>query len=264
MKDTYRIGDIARFLGISTESIRFYEREGLVHPIKDETNGYRGYTAENIYELLDVIFYRKIDLHIEEIREILQSDGASQLRKFKARKELEIQHKIWQQKMLLTKLDLLEDTYQTIDNYLDRCAIRPLPSYIILREWLEGKTPEKISQLDMSGEEFDFCSFGGVPEKRNGVWHISRRMILIKRKLAVSAGLAEKFSEKPVIESRRGGYFVFRSGEEHDLFNACDQLISWLTQEGYRSVGSMVFNHLISTGSSHQPENYLELFVPVV
>ena len=36
----YPIGRISKLLGLSTETIRTYERKGIVHPQKNE-NGYR-------------------------------------------------------------------------------------------------------------------------------------------------------------------------------------------------------------------------------
>ncbi len=41
----YKIGDIARLFNLSTESIRHYERQGLIHPQKAEGSSYRYYQA---------------------------------------------------------------------------------------------------------------------------------------------------------------------------------------------------------------------------
>lgn len=39
----YKIGDLARLFNLSTESIRHYERQGLIHPQKAEGSSYRYY-----------------------------------------------------------------------------------------------------------------------------------------------------------------------------------------------------------------------------
>ena len=41
----YKIGDLARLFNLSTESIRHYERQGLIHPQKAEGSSYRYYQA---------------------------------------------------------------------------------------------------------------------------------------------------------------------------------------------------------------------------
>ena len=264
MKKTYRIGEVAQFLGISTEKARFYEREGLIHPTKNEDNGYRCYTMENIHELNDVIFYRNIDLGINEIREILQTGGRDQMQEFIKRKEAEIQQKIWQQKLLLLKFEAMEEDCQTIEEYQDRCIIRPLPAFIVMYEWLTTGNFLKLNDgLTFSSERFDLCTFGGVAEKRDGKLHTSREMILLKRKLASSLGLVEKYVEKPVIGSKRGGYTVFRSERKDDLYAAYETLSGWLLEQGYHPIGSFIYNELVTPYRS-QEGNYLELFVAVV
>ena len=39
-KDAYTIGEIARIYHIGTDTIRYYERKGLLEPVRGE-NGYR-------------------------------------------------------------------------------------------------------------------------------------------------------------------------------------------------------------------------------
>jgi DNA-binding transcriptional MerR regulator len=39
----YIIGQVAKFLGISRDTLKFYEDKGLVRPKQDEENGYRKY-----------------------------------------------------------------------------------------------------------------------------------------------------------------------------------------------------------------------------
>ena len=41
----YKIGDVARILGISTDLLRYYEKKGVVRPVKDKANDYRYYEA---------------------------------------------------------------------------------------------------------------------------------------------------------------------------------------------------------------------------
>ena len=39
----YKIGDVAKILGISTDLIRYYEKKGVVSPEKGQHNSYRYY-----------------------------------------------------------------------------------------------------------------------------------------------------------------------------------------------------------------------------
>ena len=50
MKDYYKINEIARLYGIGPDSLRYYERLGLLSPRRD-TNGYRLYNLNDMYKL---------------------------------------------------------------------------------------------------------------------------------------------------------------------------------------------------------------------
>ena len=67
MDRKYTISEMGKLLGLSNDAIRFYEKKGLVHPSVNEENHYRYYTMTNMLELLDVIYYRHLDLTIADI-----------------------------------------------------------------------------------------------------------------------------------------------------------------------------------------------------
>ena len=51
MNSQYKIGDISRLFNLSSEMIRYYEKMGIIDPIRDEKNGYRYYSIFDIYIL---------------------------------------------------------------------------------------------------------------------------------------------------------------------------------------------------------------------
>lgn len=70
------IKEVEQELGIPRASIRFYEKERLIEP-KREENGYREYDEKDVATLRKVIIFRKIGLPVSEIEEVL--DGAKPL-----------------------------------------------------------------------------------------------------------------------------------------------------------------------------------------
>lgn len=66
-----RIGDLASRTGLSTDAIRYYEKEGLLPASERTDNGYRDYGPEAVG---DVEFIRKakvVGLRLNDIREVL-------------------------------------------------------------------------------------------------------------------------------------------------------------------------------------------------
>ena len=50
----YSIHSVAELLGISSDAIRLYEKEGLVSPMRDESNGHRYYGNEQIHRIMGI------------------------------------------------------------------------------------------------------------------------------------------------------------------------------------------------------------------
>ena len=51
----YKIGKFASILGVTTDAIRYYERQGLIVPIQNNKTNYRYYTEEHLRYLLYVM-----------------------------------------------------------------------------------------------------------------------------------------------------------------------------------------------------------------
>ena len=73
MYNTYTIGELAKILGITAETIRYYERKGIIAPIHDQETGYRYYTTWDLHMLIRARCYLGFGLSIEETVGILQS-----------------------------------------------------------------------------------------------------------------------------------------------------------------------------------------------
>lgn len=74
-KAEYLIGDEARMVGLSRDTLRFYEKKGIITAKKKE-NGYRYYSENDIYRLMYIIYHRKMNTSLEEIEGLMK--GRSQ------------------------------------------------------------------------------------------------------------------------------------------------------------------------------------------
>ncbi|MBS5574397.1 MAG: MerR family transcriptional regulator [Clostridiales bacterium] len=84
----YKIGDLARLFNLSTESIRHYERQGLIHPQKAEGSSYRYYQAWDMAVLSACRQYRALGFTLEESAEMLgQRNPTAVLDELRGREE---------------------------------------------------------------------------------------------------------------------------------------------------------------------------------
>jgi len=63
-----RIGQLAAAADVSVETIRFYEREGLLEEPQRQANGYRSYSAQHLTRLQFIRHCRTLELGLDEVR----------------------------------------------------------------------------------------------------------------------------------------------------------------------------------------------------
>ena len=65
-----KINEAEQILGITKANIRFYEKEGLLTPSRNES-GYRDYSDADISRLKQIVILRKLGLPVTQIQEVL-------------------------------------------------------------------------------------------------------------------------------------------------------------------------------------------------
>lgn len=65
-----KINEVEQAVGITKKNIRFYEKEGLLHPARNMENGYRDYGEQDVEELKKIKLLRKLAIPLEEIRNL--------------------------------------------------------------------------------------------------------------------------------------------------------------------------------------------------
>jgi DNA-binding transcriptional MerR regulator len=66
-----RIGVLATIAGVQIETIRYYEREGLLAAALRQPNGYRSYDDHHLQRLTFIRHCRSLDVGLSDIRELL-------------------------------------------------------------------------------------------------------------------------------------------------------------------------------------------------
>ena len=71
-----RIGELSRETGVPVETIRYYEKERLLEPPMRLQNNYRSYGDRHLARLRFIAHCRKLDMSLEDFREILNYDSS--------------------------------------------------------------------------------------------------------------------------------------------------------------------------------------------
>ncbi len=70
-----RIGELSAATGVDSETIRYYEREGLLTAPARQSNGYRAYGSRHLEQLAFVRHCRALEIPLMDIRRLLAFAG---------------------------------------------------------------------------------------------------------------------------------------------------------------------------------------------
>lgn len=131
-----RTQEVQERLSITRKALLYYEEQGLLEP-KLQENGYRDYSEEDCKRIAEIQLYRKLDLGIADIKDLLagKSYPVSLLRE----KQSELTHKA-------RKQVLLEDLFQGRDKEEIRLALSALEREETLYQRLERIFPGYFGQ----------------------------------------------------------------------------------------------------------------------
>lgn len=76
------IKEVEKLTGLSRSNVRFYEKEKLIVPVRNERNGYRDYSNSDIENLKKIAYLRTLGISIEDIRSIISENVSLRDKKF--------------------------------------------------------------------------------------------------------------------------------------------------------------------------------------
>lgn len=127
-KDTLFPKDIYMNLNISRETLRYYEKIGLIHPQINEENGYRMFQQQDIFQLFIIDFLKKRAFSSGQIKEVMDQD-ASKLFQGIHQKKQEIEKEMQRLQRIKQQLEEDETIIKMIPNHLHEPILSDFPLY---------------------------------------------------------------------------------------------------------------------------------------
>lgn len=114
MKNFFSISEAARMVHTTSETLRHYDRIGLVKPShKDEWTNYRYYSEQDIVRLNTVRALQRMDLSLQAIKEVLEYDDLKKIIDFLTEAEKRADEKIADLQYSKTKIQAAKADYES-------------------------------------------------------------------------------------------------------------------------------------------------------
>ncbi len=100
----YYIKNLSKMSGVSTRTLRYYDEIGLLKPTRINSSNYRIYGKEEVDKLQQIMFYKELDIPLEDIKKIFEDKDFSSLKALESHLEA-----------LVDKRDRLESLISTVE-----------------------------------------------------------------------------------------------------------------------------------------------------
>jgi len=137
------IGKVAQRAGIGVETIRFYEREGLIEPPERRESGYRQYKEEAVDRLRFIRRAKELGFTLREIRDLLslRLDADASCADVKQRTEAKLAD-------IDTRIASLEQMKRALVKLTEACSGSGRTSACPILDALEGEKGEHGDDME--------------------------------------------------------------------------------------------------------------------
>lgn len=266
----YKIGDVARILGISTDLLRYYEKKGVVKPEKNEHNDYRYYDSWDINFLMDCLWFKNYGFSIEQIAGIVKIPGVDDLDTLFAEKEDELRRNMRRSELLLLRSEQYREDLKKTHTLLDRCEIADCPAFVCFvnregHEYALGGETQRLARHWLEAMPFNRRYFeinadallpGGEDNYR---WGFSLGLDFVEK---LGFSVASPMITVPV---QRCIHTVFKSAGGRDGFSPAllRYALDYAAENGLSLTGTAHGVLLASVMEPHGLTGYFEAWLPL-
>lgn len=263
-KKEYLIGDVARITGVSRDTLRFYEKKGMLQAKKKE-NGYRYYEEDDIWRLMYVLYHRKMNTSLEEIGSFVNSsDDAETMEEHIARRIREEEEAILRHRRAIARLELTQHDIFQIENCRDGCELRRFPAAYRVGSVADYREALKLwFELASRTEGLDMAYFYNVLLWDGEGLALQETQLLLYRELEALMG--EGFSARGLEQSEERDciYRVAYSRETVPEAECVRRMMDWGREKGL-TPGKRVYANTMSASMGGDMNLYaLEIYIPL-
>lgn len=265
----YKIGDVARILGVSPDLLRYYEKKGIVKPVKDPDNDYRYYEPWDVNFLMDCIWYKSFHFGIDRVAEIITHSTAEEVADALDEKVVELRAEIRRNELLVRRAREHQADLNRLKNELGLCILRDSPVTLRYINRCNDKYDNSESVREVSQEWLEYMPFThrcfempvedicGRPEKGRFSWGFSLTPDYV-RELGVKVHPpAVYLSSQPCI------YTVFTSAGKNNFSpSKLKNVVGFAREKGLKLTGTARGNLLASVLVDGKLTGYFEAWVP--
>lgn len=270
MKTIYTVGEVAKLLGVTRDTVRYYDKQGIVSVRKNE-KGYRFYSREDVVALFYVMNLKQIKMSLPEIQFILNESSLEESISLVLKQEDMLRNEI---KKIADCLGVIRDYRSGLEmarQYCNRFEVEQSP--IIIYKEIEGDNMYEVfdlmnktfsnhmNVLTFFIEKDDFLLYG-TEEFNKAKTNFTSVISMIPKKGEFDLDLIKEkgFS---VFSQERCVHAVFDSyvnTSYENMIRIRDSVLS----SGYEIVSNIVWRSISLRNLPDKIHDYHEIWIPIM
>lgn len=259
----YHTSDVYHNLGLTRETLRYYEAVGLIQPKRSPTSQYREFDLFDMSRLMAIDFFKKRGFSPNEIFDLLKSEAQEEYADLMHRKTEALRDHINKMEEMLRLLLDTERFCRSSPHEIGEFEIRELPAYYIQDAIssiasFEEYRDKVLGYLDTEQEDILSNMVRVLSFDRTG--YKGSEMVLVKQ-----AGGSERADDKVFLENGRSLYTTFFADNNdpsimEKMFAASHQ---WAAEHELEFRGvTYIFIRLVMLGERND-RNFYEVWIPL-
>lgn len=276
MKNEYKIGELAEYFGISRDTLRHYDKLGILSPPQNNDNGYRIYSRADLLCMIYIKDLREAGVSLKDIAKLMKdgsvekAEAIMQVRQAQIKKEIED---------LEYKYCVIEDyklSYRNIISTLDEPKVVTSPQmiYLMISDYPESLmlANKAFKSLDKSATPrltfIHSMEYIDRSDYKDMFFNESHRDKMLKWALSM-------IDDKKFEERRSFGKYPFKlirpckaihafiETEVNNDYSAVFKLIEYMKKNNYTLSGDIMFRSVAFRNLSKQGADYYEVWMPI-
>ena len=264
----YKIGDVAKILGISPDLLRYYQKKGVVTPATGENNNYRYYDAWDINFLIDCLWFKNYGFGIEQTAKLVSASSYDDVLADMRQRCGEIRDDIRRQTMLLERSEQYFSAMDRVRTMLGRCDLVYSPEFYRYLNRFNADY-ENIAELqDLSYQWLQYMPFVNRSfeieraDLENGTdnyaWGYSMGIDFVEKLRVPLDPPVKHLCSEPSVHA------VFASaGKDEFSPRRLGFVMDYIRESGLSLAGDARGNLVCSVMENEQLTGYFEVWVPV-
>ncbi|OXS58875.1 MerR family transcriptional regulator [Cohnella sp. CIP 111063] len=264
---SFTIGEVSQILDIPVDTLRYYDKIGLLAPHVRDTNKYRYYDLEQFDSLITIRMLRAMEVPIERIQELLKERELTGIQGLLREKRTDIDRRLAYLNRLSGKLDSLHAKLRKFEDADTIELVKTEPAWVLLTDSimesgdrkLGSRVQEQVRRIREPKEWVAFCHIISIVSQENlqaGRYHnYLNNGILSTHPMD---GEGETFRKlEPFYCARK--YVVIGKDDYAKLDEHYEHMKAFIARRGFRIAGHSLEINLYNQYDRH----YIEIHIPI-